>query len=367
MSRPHALLRVGFSYERTLGMRRLTNEPVDVAIGGDGDLHILCRGAGRSSVRRISMDDDDLGSFNLGSFNLSGAGVQAVTKSKVSLDQFGTPIGGTTSVNGTFAWPASMVMDEHEHLWVSDEGAHRISWMTTSGEQLGGWGEMGDGDGQLNRPSGIAFDPEGNVYVSDTLNHRVHKFTRDGQFILKFGAFGDGDGELNMPWGIAVDELGDVYVADWRNDRVQKFTAEGELIFKIGTTGCEDGEMDRPSGVAVDKDGDIYVVDRGNDRVQLFDCDGRFVEKFIGDATLSKQARGYMMSNQAALRLREMTSLEPQKRLRTPISVRTDGDGRMYVTDYGSDRVQVYRKEAIPLGPDEIGAPRKSPTLFTQF
>jgi DNA-binding beta-propeller fold protein YncE len=125
--------------------------------------------------------------------------------------------------------------------------------------------------------------------------------------------------------------------------------------------------MDRPSGVTVDRDGDIYVADRGNDRVQLFDCNGRFVEKFIGDATLSKQARHYMMSNQVALRLREMTSLEPQKRLRTPISVRTDGDGRMYVTDYGSDRIQVYRKEAIALGPDEIGAPRKSPTLYTQF
>jgi sugar lactone lactonase YvrE len=184
---------------------------------------------------------------------------------------------------------------------------------------------------------------------------------------MKFGSFGAGEGEFNMPWGITVDDEGCVYVADWRNDRIQKFTADGVFIMRLGRSGCEDGQFNRPSGVAVDTDGDIYVSDRGNNRVQLFSAEGRFVEKFIGDATLGKQARSYMITNMVAMRLREMTSIEPQKRLRAPISVRVDGEGRMYVTDYGSHRVQVYQKEAIRLGEREIAAPLRSPTLYTQF
>ena len=121
-----------------------------------------------------------------------------------------------------------------------------------------------------------------------------------------------------MPWGICVDELGDVYVADWRNDRVQKFTADGEFIFSIGRSGDGEGEFNRPSGVTVDDHGDIYVADWANNRVQLFRPDGVFVELFRGDATLSKQALHYMRSNIKALRLREMASIEPQKRIRWP-------------------------------------------------
>ena len=341
------MLRVGFPYNRTLGMRRLTNTPVDVAIGREGRLYILCRGGALSFIRQLSMDDDDLGAFNL-----AGGGAQ---------------VGGSRGVNGHFLWPASVIIDSDENLWVSDEGTHKISVLSKEGELLGLWGEAGEGDGQLNRPSGIALDPEGNIYVVDTQNHRVQKFTKDGEFLIKFGTFGEGDGELNMPWGIAVDELGDVYVADWRNDRIQKFSADGEFIFKFGKPGCRDGEFNRPSGVAVDQDGDIYVADRGNNRVLLFNSEGRLVEKFIGDATLSKQAHNYMITNQMALRLRVMASLEPQKRLRAPISVRVDDQGRMYVTDYGSHRVQIYQKESYPLAPHEIAAPLRSPSLYTQF
>jgi sugar lactone lactonase YvrE len=166
-----------------------------------------------------------------------------------------------------------------------------------------------------------------------------------------------------MPWGITVDELGDVYVVDWRNDRVQKFGADGEFIFALGESGNGDGEFNRPTGIEVDRDGDIYVADCGNDRVQLFSADGRYIEQFIGDASLSKSARQYLMSNPIPLRLREMAKLEPQKRFRAPVSVTVDGEGRMYVTDSRSYRVQVYQKDAIPLERSDIAPPVRSPTL----
>ena len=64
-------------------------------------------------------------------------------------------------------------------------------------------------------------------------------------------------------------------------------------------------------------------------------------------------------------RLRDMADLEPQKRFRNPRSVRVDDSGRMYVPDYGSFRVQVCQKEVVPLEPDQISEPIRSPTLET--
>ena len=332
MSRPYALLRVGFPYLTTLGMRRMTNFPMDLAIGEKGRLYCLTRTEG---IKKFNWDDEDLGY-----------------------------IGGAGTGDGELSWPVAMIRDREENLFVSDEHLHRISLFNREGEFLGKWGEHGDGDGQLNGPSGIAFDADENLYVSDTLNHRIQKFTRDGQLLMKWGSYGDGDGQFNMPWGIAVDELGDVYVADWRNDRIQKLTADGRFLFGFGTSGDADGQFNRPSGVSVDADGDIYVADWGNDRVQQFDATGRYVDKFMGDATLGKAAVRYVLANPRPLRLREMTPLEPSKRLRGPVSVRLDDQDRMYIVDYGSYRVQVYQKQAVRLGQDQIAPTLRSPSLL---
>ena len=337
MARPYALLRAGFPFLKTIGMRRWNNFPVDVALGNEGRIYVLCRSEqGLVQISRLTWDDQNL---------------EPVCR-------------GRGSEDGQFTWPVNVIVDRDENLLVSDEALHRITLVDREGGFISKWGEHGDGDGQFDRPSGIAFDSEENVYVVDTLNHRVQKYTKDGGFLHQWGSYGEGDGQLNMPWGVTVDELGDVYVVDWRNDRVQKFTAEGEHVFSLGRSGSGDGEFDRPTGVAVDQDGDIYVCDYGNNRVQLFSAEGRYVEQFIGDATLSKPARDYMMTNPEPNRMREMTKLEPGKRLRSPKSVRVDDQGRMYIPDYDSFRVQVYQKEAIPLTPDQIAPPLRSPHLL---
>lgn len=336
MEKPHGLLRAGFPYVSTLGMRRVTNFPVDLAIGRDGVLYVLCRSAGAAQISRLTLDDDVLG-----------------------------PIGGYGNADGKFESPANVVTDHAGNLFVSDDALNRITILDPEGAFQGKWGESGDKEGQLNRPAGLAFDPDENLYVADAMNHRIQKFTRDGAFLLAFGRLGAGPGELSAPWGIALDPEGDVYVADWGNDRIQKFSPEGEPRGTIGGPGDAKGQFRRPSGVFVDQDGDVYVADTGNNRVQLFDRNGRFVEAFIGDSTLSKSARLYLLSNALPNRLREMTDLEPQKRFRGPKSVRVDQSGRMYVPDYGSYRVQVYQKEAIRLTPEQIVPPPRSPSLLT--
>ena len=336
MGRPYGLLRAGFPYIKTLAMRRVTNFPVDLALGQEGRIYVLCRSEAASQVRTITLDDE-----NLGAFGSKGAG------------------------DGQFLWPAGIAVDRDETVYVSDEGQHTINRFDHEGTFLGRWGDHGEGDGELNRPSGIAFDADDNLYVSDTLNHRVQKFTRDGAFLASFGGYGSGEGELDMPWGVTVDELGDVYVADWRNDRVQKFSGSGEPVLSIGSSGSGDGELNRPAGVEVDPHGDIYVADSGNNRVQLFDQHGEYVQKFLGDGTLSKSGRTYMLANARPMRLRAMADLDQTKLLRGPRAVRVDDRFRMYVPDYGTYRVQVYQKEAVHLDEGQISPPLRSPSLQT--
>ncbi len=337
MSKPYALLRAGFPYYTTLGMRRYTTYCMDLVIGDAGRLFVLCRDDGQGgSIRKTNWDDEDQGT-----------------------------IGAPGTGDGQFSWPVCMVRDAAEVLYVSDEALHRVSAFTRDGKFVGKWGTHGHGDGELDRPSGLAFDPDENFVVADTMNHRVQRFTKDGKFMSRFGRSGAGDGEMNMPWGVAVDGDGCLYVADWGNHRVQKFGPDGTFMMKFGHRGAAEGEFHGPAGITVDDDGDIYVADRGNNRVQLFDSNGRYVEQFLGDATLSKSGRKYIIANPKVLRVREMVTIEPSKKLRGPTAVRMDGEGRLYIADFGCHRIQVYKKEAYPLTPEEIFPPLKSPTLYT--
>jgi DNA-binding beta-propeller fold protein YncE len=335
---PHALLRAGYPYIATLGMRRVTTYPMDVAFGDDGRLFVLCRHdfPDLTHIRIINWEDEDLGT-------VEGAGR-----------------GGAN-----FVWPVCIARGPDGNLYVSDEGTNRISRFDQHSGFVSGWGETGTAPGRLNRPSGFAFDAEGTIWVSDTQNHRVQRFTLEGKHIGGFGEHGSEPGKLNMPWGITFDHAGNVLVVDWRNDRVQRFTPEGKLLSVFGSSGSDPGEFNRPAGIAVDSHGDIYVADRGNNRVQLFDPRERYVDRFLGDATLSKIGRRYILANPKTLRLRDMAKLEVTRPFRSPPSVRIDDEFRMYVADTGAHRVQVYRKEAYPLTEAEIFPEFTSPTLAT--
>ena len=337
MPRPYGLLRAGFPYLKSLGMRRLTNFPIDIALGAEGWMYVLCRQDGTALVRKYSFEDEDGGNF-----------------------------GDVGDDEGKLQWPVSIIADSEENLFISDEALNRISCFSSDGEFISSFGEYGAEKGQLDRPAGLAFDAEENVYVVDSKNHRLQKFTKNGELILGWGSHGDGEGQFDLPWGITVDEIGDVYVADWRNDRVQKFTPDGDFIMEFGQSGAGDGEFNRPTDVTVDSDGDIYVCDRGNNRVQLFNEEAGYVDKFVGDATLSQVAREYMMTNASPNRIRDMAVLEPQKLLRQPRSIAVDPEGHLFITDTGSYRIQVYQKEAIHLEPHQFAPPMRSVTLHQE-
>jgi len=331
MVAPYDILRSGFPYYMTLGQRRVTSNPMDIGFGKE-NIYVLTRGGLGNEVRVINWDDENL---------------------------------GTRGGSDLFQWPAALLVDDEENLYVSDEANHKIVVMNKDGEHIKSFGEKGAEVGELDRPSGMAFDAEGNIVVSDTMNNRIQRFTRDGELLQSFGREGSSEGHFSMPWGVTVDQSGFVYVADWKNDRVQKFTPEGKFVMSIGAKGSEKGEFLRPTSVAVDAHGDIYVSDWQNDRVQLFNREGRYIQSFHGDASLSESGKQYILANKVTLRLREMGDFEKTQRLDAPMTVRVDGEFRLFITDFGNHRIQIYQKDAVALSEDEIAPKMRNPILFT--
>jgi len=329
-------------YVKTIGLA--TNQigrgfinPYDVAFSRDGRIFVLnhCDSARKNLMRVgiVNLDEEEyLGEFGKG----SGTGD----------DQFNSPV--------------AMAFDTQDRLYVTDELNHRVTIFDASGKFLHKWDAAGSGDGEFNGPAGIAVDREDHVYIVDQHNSRVQKFTTAGKYLGQWGELGSRPGQFNLPWGVTTDAAGDVYVADWRNDRVQKFSPEGQFMASFGESGTGDGQFHRPSAVAVDAQGYVYVADWGNERVQVFDARGVFQLQLRGQATLSKWASDYLNVNPDEQRTREMSNLIPDlpPHLNTPhhissqtepyfwgpVSVRLDGNGRLFVTESNRHRFQVYQR-----------------------
>ena len=328
-------------YFMTLGMTVMEGRgfyyPVDTAIGQDSRLYVVNR----------SLDN-------------VARGVR-VTMCDIDSEYYGN-FGSFGNKDGQFEWPSGGAIDSRGRVYISDEQLHRISVFDHSGAFLSQWGAHGSGEGDLDTPSGIAFDDQDNLYVSDTYNHRIQKFTADGRFLLSFGSQGQRDGELNLPWGVTLDANNDVYVADWGNDRIQKFSPQGECLASYGVSGVADGEFRRPSSVAVDVEGYIYVADWGNERVQVLDPQGGFVMKMRGEATLSKWAANFLSVNEEEGAARARANLDPkieyfvdvpheesshiEKFFWSPVSVKLDRAGTLFVTESNRHRIQVYKRSA---------------------
>ena len=87
---PYAILRGGYKYKETLGMRRVTTYCMDL-VETEDILYVLIRADGEGgNIRRINWKDEDLDVF------------------------------------GSFTWPVQMIQDSEGKLYVSDEGKHCV-------------------------------------------------------------------------------------------------------------------------------------------------------------------------------------------------------------------------------------------------
>ena len=325
MTSQSQLTGVKFNYVKAIGNAAAPGQigfrnPVDVAMGPEGQLYVLSHAAENTPsgkrIGRCTFEEE----YFLGEFGSFG------------------------EEEGQFTWPNSLVVDSEGQVYVTDEWLHRVTVYDGDGNFLRCWGVQGSGAGEWKRPSGIAIDREGNLLVVDSMNHRIQKYSRQGEFLEQWGGPGNGPGEFNTPWGIATDGEGCRYVADWRNDRVQKLGPEGEFILEI--TGEGGHRMKRPSGVAVDEEGLIYAADWGNDRVLVFDAGGGFAAQLTGDAGMSKWGADRLSTNPESMLEQRAAAkdLDQEKLFVQPTAVKIDPEGHIFVVDSARHRLQVYQK-----------------------
>lgn len=150
------------------------------------------------------------------------------------------------------------------------------------------------------------------------------KGKREVTAMRTWGTQGSGEGQFQDPRGIAVDEAGNVYVADSSNHRIQKFDSGGKFLTQWGSQGNGPGQFQEPWGIAVDAEGHVYVADTWNHRIQKFDAEGNFLlrwgrHKATGGAAVGDG--GFFWG---------------------PRDIAIDAAGKVYVSDTGNKRVQVF-------------------------
>jgi sugar lactone lactonase YvrE len=301
------------------------NYPVDIAADSSGNLYVT--DASNHTIRKILPDGtvstlagnpgvigsaDGTGSgamFNLPTgLTVDSAGNVYVvdtgshTIRKIKPDGTVTTIAGSPGIAGSaddigskarFNTPASIVVDSHGNLFVTDRLNDTIRKIATDGTVstfAGTAGTNGSADGTgkaatFTFPLGLAIDSSDNLYVGDGME-TIRKITPDGVVTTMAGTAGvvgsaDDTGTAASFYGIAgmtADASGNVYLTDQGNNSVRKITPAGVVSTIAGTTGnslwtntnvngaANAGAVtfNSPTGVAVDPSGNIYVADYNN-------------------------------------------------------------------------------------------------------
>jgi YD repeat-containing protein len=277
------------------------NEPVDTAVGPEGDVYVV-----------------DQENKRIEKFTSSGAFVEAFT---------------VPSADKELNNPNQIAIGANGDMYIADTTNNRVVVLNKEGKFVEAWthpdlpakeeGEVTEGVA-LDAPVGIAVTPGGNVFVSNYSSNEVLELNEAGKLEASFGGKGaiggkgSGAGKFEGPGLLAFSE-GVLYVADTGNKRVEKFsTANGGYIGQFGSAGTGEGQFEDPSGIAVaPATGDLYVSDEDENRVQQFSPAGKFLASF-----------GYWGSENAAVK-------EPEG-----LSISTSG--KLYVADTGNNRVSVW-------------------------
>ena len=157
-----------------------------------------------------------------------------------------------------------------------------------------------------------------------------------GELELKFFP-GDVPQGLN---GIAVNTEGKIAVTDGEGHCVYVFDREGNCLRKLGGEGVNPGQFSNAAGVSYVNNNEILIADQLNHRIQHINIETGTVVKCFGKFGTGKVE------------------------LRNPLDVCFDDEGRIVVTEWGSNRIQVLSKEGKTIlifgdsGPEKLDSPR---------
>jgi DNA-binding beta-propeller fold protein YncE len=179
--------------------------------------------------------------------------------------------------------------DGQPDIYVVEHNSRRVVVFNKSGQYLGAFPRVD----RMNDPRGLDVDPTtGRVVTVSAYRNLVFVFSPRGALLESWG---DMDGPTSDAMGNrkfdsirfpAVDGKGNIYVGDtwgfrepdprtgttWQGYRIYKFSPTfAPRPFATGPEPPPNGGLNQNNGVAVDPSGKLYVVDTFEQRVQKFD------------------------------------------------------------------------------------------------
>ena len=255
------------------------------------------------------------------------------------------PAGGTTwnwwlqyGVTGvpyvTDGWhyndPEGVVVAADGSIYIAEHSGRRLVKLSADGTPQ--WAKP-DIPGVIGySPNDVAVGQDSRVYLAAGWEDRIRIYNPDGTLYASFGGYGNGNYQFADPQGLGVAPNGDIYVADCGNHRVQVYRPDWSYKATLGVNGqagSDNAHFDCPRDVAIDGIGTIYVADEGNHRVQVFDSNRNYV-RTIG--ITGTTGNGFDRFSDWGLD-----------------RLAVDSQNRVYITDGGNNRVQVFDSTGVYL------------------
>ena len=185
-------------------------------------------------------------------------------------------------------------------------------------EELADWAKLPDG-WSFKEVADVVVDSQDRVYVFNRGEHPMIVFEQDGSFVASWG-----EGLFTRAHGVTVGPDGMLYCVDDGDHSIRKCSPDGEVLMTIGTPDepapIHSGQpFNRPTKVAFDpKTDELYISDGyGNARVHKFSPDGKHLFSWGEYGTDPGQ-------------------------FNLVHSVCIDSNGKVYIADRESHRVQIF-------------------------
>ena len=157
---------------------------------------------------------------------------------------------------------------------------------------------------------------------SNSLNNRIDQIDLNEEFKIKSSCKrGAGPGQMSKAKNIAISQkTGCIFVAEKGNNRVQVFAATGEPVYSFTRkTVMPNHSMVKPYGICILNE-KVFVSVTQHNCVHAYKSNGEFI------AQKGQEGKG-------------------DGNFIFPTGMSTDGTNRVYVCDYGNNRVQAFSKE----------------------
>lgn len=266
--------------------------------------------------------------------------------------------GGLAKDAGVYT-PYALAFDKSGNLFVHDNSrqtVRRVDAVTTIITTVAGGGDfVGDGllatNALLSGPHGVVLDAQGNLYIADAYHSLVRKVDAATGLISTFaGKLNTGysdaqegidvkDSIIFYPTDLAINAAGEIFILSAGQARIYKVDLQGKLSTyagggsppdSVGDGGAATSAEIVPIRMALDAAGNLYISDVDNypsggkptrHRIRRVDAQTKTIRTVAGGATAGFSGDG----GDAAAAL-----------LNTPNGIAIDGDGNIFVSDYGN-------------------------------